>query len=321
MEIKKYAPVIMTTLCRYEHFKRCLESLERCTGAEYTDVYVALDYPASEKHVEGWKKIDAFLKEKEQQNGFKSLNVRRRDHNCGVGKPGSNGDLLYQEIRKITDRFISFEDDNEFSPCFLDYVNKGLEKYDEDDRIISVCAYTPFDYDGGENVYFARQESAWGHGLWIRKKEEIDKFHKLEEIKKTLTNPKTAMKMYRFRPTLLNRMLNQVVVGEVHGDVCNVAYCVLYNRYSMFPSHSLVRNWGNDGTGVHCKTVNEKISKRKICTDLKYDIDDVEVYERKVIFDEFAKVATKGKLGNLAILFRYFIWRLTKKDVFSLVRK
>ena len=32
-----YAPVVIPTLCRYEHFKACLESLSLCTGAENTD--------------------------------------------------------------------------------------------------------------------------------------------------------------------------------------------------------------------------------------------------------------------------------------------
>ena len=48
-EIKEFAPVLIPTLNRYEHFKRCLESLERCTWAEKTDVYVALDFPPSDK--------------------------------------------------------------------------------------------------------------------------------------------------------------------------------------------------------------------------------------------------------------------------------
>lgn len=66
MEIKQYAPVLIPTLNRYEHFKRCLESLERCTGADMTDVYVGLDYPTSDKYRKGWQKIDLFLKEKEK---------------------------------------------------------------------------------------------------------------------------------------------------------------------------------------------------------------------------------------------------------------
>lgn len=51
-----YAPVIIPTLNRYDHFIKCLESLEKCSGAEYTEVFVALDFPPSNKYIEGWKK-------------------------------------------------------------------------------------------------------------------------------------------------------------------------------------------------------------------------------------------------------------------------
>ena len=70
-----YAPVIIPTLNRYEHFKNCLESLEACVGADFTDVYVALDYPPSEKYVEGWKKIDIYLHKKEKDNKCKRLRI------------------------------------------------------------------------------------------------------------------------------------------------------------------------------------------------------------------------------------------------------
>lgn len=309
----------MTTLCRYEHFKRCLESLERCTGAEHTDVYVALDYPAKESHVEGWKKIDTYLKGKEQKNGFKSLNVRRRNHNCGVGKPGSNGDLLYQEIKKITDRFISFEDDNEFSPCFLEYINKGLAKYKDNDHVISVCGYTPFEYKGKANVYFARQESAWGHGVWIRKKEKLDKLADLNVIHNILKDTKSVLKIYKFRPTLLNRMLNQEILGEVHGDVCNVCYCVLYDSFSIFPAKSLVRNWGNDGSGVHCK-ISDNFEKIEISNESEFELDEIDLAEQKVVFDSYTRIVSKKWYGSIAILVRYAIWRMTKKDIFALFK-
>lgn len=320
MEIKNYAPVTMTTLCRYEHFRRCLESLEKCTGAECTDVYVALDYPANESHEEGWKKIDAYLKEKEKNNGFRSLNVRRRDHNCGVGKPGSNGDLLFQEIKMVTDRFISFEDDNEFSPCFLQYVNKALEKYEDDDRVISVCGYTPIELDKKENIYFARNENAWGHGVWIRKKAIVDQFVNLESYEKVLHSFSASLRLFWIHPTSLYVLLDNVIIRKVHGDVGNVAYCMLNNSYSVFPTRTLVRNWGNDGTGVHSKVVT-KYDKKEISNAKTFELDDVEVKERKDVRRLLVGMTNKHWYGNLAILIRYLVWRTTKKDVFVILKK
>ena len=48
--LSQYAPVLIPTLNRYEHLKQCLESLSKCSLAEHTEVYIALDFPPSEKY-------------------------------------------------------------------------------------------------------------------------------------------------------------------------------------------------------------------------------------------------------------------------------
>ena len=52
-----YAPVLIPTLCRDEHFIRCIESLKRNAWAKYTDIYIALDFPCKESHWDGYNKI------------------------------------------------------------------------------------------------------------------------------------------------------------------------------------------------------------------------------------------------------------------------
>ena len=47
--VNNLAPVIIPTLCRYDHFKRLMESLNKCTWADKTDVYIGLDYPAKRR--------------------------------------------------------------------------------------------------------------------------------------------------------------------------------------------------------------------------------------------------------------------------------
>ncbi len=131
----KFAPVIIPTLCRFEHLKRCLESLERCKNAEFTDVFIGLDYPPSDKYVDGWQKIDAYLQEKEVNNGFSHLFIKRREKNIGAVRN-------FAELRKeVADYgfFIFTEDDNEFSPCFLDYMNQNLRLYKDDQSIFRIC--------------------------------------------------------------------------------------------------------------------------------------------------------------------------------------
>ena len=52
-EIREYAPILIPTLNRYEHFKRCVESLAKCTHAEKTELVIGLDYPPSERYQKG----------------------------------------------------------------------------------------------------------------------------------------------------------------------------------------------------------------------------------------------------------------------------
>ena len=59
--IVTYAPVVIPTLCRFEHFKRCVDSLSRCIHANQTELIIGLDYPHKESHVESHSKILDYL--------------------------------------------------------------------------------------------------------------------------------------------------------------------------------------------------------------------------------------------------------------------
>jgi len=178
-----YAPVIIPTLNRFSHFQKCLESLENCTGADKTDVYIGLDFPPTEKYRKGWEDIDAYLRQKETNNGFQSLTVIRRTENCGVGNPNCNSALLRKFIETKSDRYIFSEDDNVFSPNFLEFINKGLEKFKNDPSVFAIngyCHYPIYDFKFKENNYFFHNTdySAWGFGTWIDKRQKL-----LEEIR------------------------------------------------------------------------------------------------------------------------------------------
>lgn len=57
MDDFNYYPIVIPTLNRYEHFKKCVESLARNTHADKTELIVGLDYPPSDKYMEGYLKI------------------------------------------------------------------------------------------------------------------------------------------------------------------------------------------------------------------------------------------------------------------------
>lgn len=318
-----YAPVIIPTLNRYEHFRGCIESLEVCTGAEHTDVYVALDYPPSDKYVEGWKKIDAYLKEREQNNRFKSLTVYRRKENYFFSGKG-NGKTAINDLPKTIDRYIFSEDDNIFSPNFLEYVNDGLEKYEDDPNCLAVCGYNykEVKLDGyDKNCYLSREYSAWGVGFWRSKKAELDKYKTYEFAESIMSSWQNIWTIYKKEPRLLNTILLNLDSGRIFVDTMIVSYQYLNNKYSLFPKISKVRNIGFDGTGTSIFEVDDSFNKQKIDSDAHFVCDIVDEKSLKIAEPEVCRNFKRSTFMNMVIFVRCIIYLFIKKDILYLETK
>ena len=129
-----YAPIIIVTLNRYEHLKRCIESLQKNGWAKYTELYISVDYPADESHWEGYGKVREYLENGIE--GFKKVFIYYQSVNLGGAE---NFMFLKRIIFQSYDRWIETEDDNEFSPCFIEFMDKGLELFKDDPDILYLC--------------------------------------------------------------------------------------------------------------------------------------------------------------------------------------
>lgn len=256
MEISQFAPVLIPTLNRYEHFRRCVESLSKCTHADKTDLYIALDYPANDTHWDGYNKIKEYLSE---VSGFKSVNIIQRDKNYGSIQNSRNAK---EQIFQTFDRIIISEDDDEFSPNFLDYINKGLDKFEDDPRVLAICGYIyPFKkpVNSTYKYFYGKAFSAWGYGLWKNKPRHSEAYTPSELINflKTKTIRK-KIKYYDERKLYLIKDYLRYNI-EPSGDRSVVINILVNDKYCIFPTISKVRNWGHDGTGIHCGEMNNDI--------------------------------------------------------------
>lgn len=287
-----YAPVIIPTLNRHEHFRQCLESLEKCTDADKTDVYVALDFPPSDKYVEGWKKNDVFLKEKESDNGFKSLTVYRRETNYFFSGKG-NGKVAIEDATVGVDRYVFSEDDNVFSPNFLVYMNKCLEKYKDDDSVVAVCGYSyPVEWDVDSEATCFRQQinnSAWGTGYWKEKCRVRNQFIYSGDMLRALPYVIKERKYEKMIDVCLLEYITAACSPTkkvcksmwVPTDMACRSYLAVKDKYAITPVKSLVRNLGFDGSGVYCQTIDGSYgdtagtynySKQPIGTSLDFEL-------------------------------------------------
>lgn len=259
-------PVMIVTLCRYEHLVRCINSLKRNKLAAETELYIGLDYPLKEEHWKGYCAICAYLEK--GIDGFKEVHVIKHAFNLGQEE---NYRVTRTEIYKMHDAHIYLEDDNEVSPNYLEYMNKCMEYYKNDTRVLAVSGYMyPIDISGTEgsclllNTYY----SCFGHGVYRRTDELFDQNMTLSNFDKMYHDRK---KMKRLRKASANQYGNFVkgmlkytgdeVIrnGEIRKLDLTYGLYMFFNEYKMvFPVVSKVRNYGFDGSGENCAVQNQK---------------------------------------------------------------
>lgn len=268
--MNKFAPIMIPTLSRYEHLVECIASLKQNKWAKETELYISLDAPPSPKYEEGHKKIYEYLQN--GIDGFKECHFFYQEENLGVmGNPF----FLGAEISKKHDRYIFTEDDNVFAPCFLDYINKGLDLFENDERISFVCGYsTPNSIDFSEsNVGKIAVLRPWGYGTWINKEAELHKKICRSQFKEWILNKDTFFYLYKENYDRCRDMFEaymggkddiskETLVFEYDGDISPMEFTygvvmAIENKYSVIPGRSfnMVRNCGYDGSGANGITV------------------------------------------------------------------
>lgn len=263
-----YAPVIIPTLCRYKHFKECLESLSKCKWAEETEVFVGLDYPAKESHRPGYEKIKSYLKEVGDMT-FKKIHVFEREVNYGGGK---NSKELKKAALERFDTYIYSEDDNVFAPNFLEYMDTCLEKYKDDPNVIAICGYSyPVDWDVSEGATVLKQQinvSMWGTGLWKDKEDKWnDHYYKgimLADLPKFIKKRGYERMIDVSLIEYMEAACNVIEVGtnmlKCKTDIARRAFLAVYDKYAITPVVSKVRNQGFDGSGVYCQKIDSALN-------------------------------------------------------------
>ena len=301
-----YAPVIVTTIFRYEKFRNCIESLSKCTDADKTEIFIGVDYPAKEEHWPGYLKIKEYLP---RISGFKKVNVFLREENLGQGK---NGRDLRERISKEYDRYIMTEDDNVFSPNFLVYMNQCLEKYKDDERVVKICGFSYREWENvGDypyNAYPMNAYCAWGTGGWFEKMKEYRSFLSAKDI---VFDKKIVHELFSLnKHMIVHRMMFRWEKSPA--DLRYICYCALKDKYCIFPTVSKVRNMGFDEEASNCTSIN-KYESQKIDENIFFELDNFEIKKYEQINRLHDRHFSASIRQRLFTRFEYWQWRHTGK--------
>ena len=276
-----YAPMIIPTLCRYESFVRCIESLRKNCWAKYTDVYIGLDYPKKETHIEGYEKIKEYLSQEFTE--FKSFNVLVGKKNIGAKK---NEEKLIKECFKNHDNYIYAEDDIEFSPNFLEYMDRMLDIYKYDESVIAVSGYSqPIKLtvkSGANAIKQQLQASVWGYGTWKNKIKQISRYLSRSKLAEKFVTVYLSGKLNKMTDWAIKDYISLTVEGVSKNsylkqitDISLRIFLTVEDKYIIMPTVSKTRNLGFDGNGIYCPLV--VYDKNKNVTSKNFDYANQEI--------------------------------------------
>ncbi len=238
-----YAPIALFTYNRADHTQRAVESLLKNAEAKFSDLFIFSDGPKTPEKKAGVEENRKYI---HTISGFKSISIIEREKNWGLANS------LIAGITEVINKYgkvIVVEDDLILSPYFLQFMNEGLEKYKDDDRVGTITGFVPPIKDKLPETFFLRYFQCWGWATWKRAWDLLE------------TDARPLLKGLRFKKTKFD-------VGGGVGNYGNL-YCqkvglvdswylryyaslFLKDKLSLYPGRSMVTNDGLDGTGTHC---------------------------------------------------------------------
>lgn len=266
------AAIAIPTLNRFDHLKTCIDSLRENEFADETEIYIGLDYPPGEKYIDGYNKVKKYLND--GINGFKEVHIYEHKENLGAQQ---NCLFLMNKIYEKHKKYIYTEDDNIFSPYFLKFINEALDEYEKDEKVMAVSGYFwPVNVEHSDGcVEVDTIFSAWGNAGWTAKDLIVNADINNQTFEKIMKDTKVLRALRRKNPFIYAELIKSYfeysgcmfVNGKIeNNDLAVSVYMFAKGLKTIYPSVSLVRNMGNDGSGVNCvqitcddsKTINNR---------------------------------------------------------------
>lgn len=307
-----YAPIALFTYNRVDHTQKAVESLLKNVEAKDSELFIFSDGPKNEKAVEGVKKNREYIHEvkKLEGTGFKSVTLVEREKNWGLANS------LIAGITDLTDRYgrvIVVEDDLILSPYFLKFMNDGLEKYKDDDRVSAVSAYLNPIYCRTPETFFLRYFACWGWAVWKRSWEILNK--DARDLLRQMRWKKKAFDVDNSGP--FYGLLYCQKLGLVDSwAVLFYASSFLKNKLVLYPGVSCTQIGGADGSGTHSEN-NQEMFYVKLA-DKPILLEDINVEEHIEIYHAYSRFNRKwlyqSALKRQYGLFKSFVRRLLGLD-------
>lgn len=275
-EIKLNCPVCLFTYNRLQETRQTVEALLVNFLAKETELFIFSDGPKNELNKSKVVLLREYLK---TITGFKSVEIIESSENKGLANS-----IIYgvSHILEKYEKVIVLEDDLITTPNFLNFMNDGLDFYEQDKKIQSISAYSLSLKDKTQDVYFQTRPGSWGWATW-KNRWNPEIFNKAAIKSVVMDNPVILKQFKQKCGNDISKMLNDNLLNKNDSWYVRWAFDhFLKNNYTVFPAYSYVQNIGFAREGTHCKGINthksELVQENKRSSDfINFQVPDQQV--------------------------------------------
>ncbi|MFD1095222.1 FkbM family methyltransferase [Salegentibacter chungangensis] len=241
------APVILFVYNRPWHTRQVLESLKSNSLARESKLYIFSDGPKLNADYDEISRIKEVRQLIQEENWCGEVEIIEREENLGLAQSVISG---VSEIISKHGKVIVLEDDLVIGKHFLEFLNEGLDVYEEQKEVFGISAYKFHSVSTiQEPTFFLPIMSSWGYATWSDRWDRIN--FDADELNRKL-NSKGISAELDFGNISFYNMFQDEVKGKI--DSWAIRFYVsmyLEKGVFLFPNTSLLLNMGFDGTGVH----------------------------------------------------------------------
>ena len=286
------APVTLFVYNRPDHTRRTIEALKTNILANESNLIIFSDAPKADAQSENVLEVRKYIRKIE---GFKSLTIIERETNFGLARSIIDG------VTTIVNKFgriIVLEDDMVTSPYFLTYMNEALEKYADDESVVSIHGYVYPVKQSLPEAFFLPGADCWGWATWSRGWTcfNSDGQFLLDELKR-----RKLIRAFDFNGAYpFSKMLEGQIKGKNDSWAVRwYASAFLEDKLTLYPGRSLVHNIGNDNSGTHCgESAGMDVNLSSTAISLN-NLKSVPSQEGRKAFEDFFRQEKMSLLGRL----------------------
>jgi len=283
----KLAPIIIFAYNRLTCLKDTVEALKCNHYASESILYI---YSDGYKDSMSKKPVNDVRRYIRNINGFKEVHIIERSHNYGLACNIING---VTEIINKHNSVIVLEDDLITGKYFLNYMNDGLNMYENNSDVISIHGYSYFDNKSHDETYFIKTADNLGWATWKRGWDlfECDAKNLYSKIiENKLKKSFDRNNAYRF-----TSMLKMQAEGNLNSWAIRwCASCFLHGKYTLYPCKSLVLHIGDGVDATNYK--RKQTASDPLSVSLyqgKVDVSHISVSESKSTTRQYRKFLKK----------------------------